>query len=114
MTNRFRTTTIILLCTIATYATSDNYTPLTTFPVVKSNWFNCSVLSNGVGGGGIPISSLKQEAVLVVSTLKGLASIYATDKRGVGNSSLLECPTSIVLNFLACLPFIQQHQYRGV
>lgn len=64
------------------------------------------------GGGGIPISTLEFEAVSVVSALNGSVSIYATDKRSVGRSSLLECPTSIVANFSACIPFIQQNQYR--
>lgn len=48
----------------------------------------------------------------MVSALNGSVSIYATDKRSVGRSSLLECPTSIVTNFSACIPFIQQNQYR--
>jgi pimeloyl-ACP methyl ester carboxylesterase len=52
------------------------------------------------------------EAVSVVSALNGSVSIYVTDKRGVGQSSLLECPTSMIRNFTACLPFIQTNQYR--
>ncbi|CAF3633827.1 unnamed protein product, partial [Rotaria socialis] len=36
-------------------------------------------------GGGILIPTLEQEAVLVVNTLNGLVSIYATDKHDVGN-----------------------------
>ena len=34
------------------------------------------------------------------------------NKRGVGRSSYLECPTSIVKNFTACLPYIRENQYR--
>jgi pimeloyl-ACP methyl ester carboxylesterase len=64
------------------------------------------------GGGGIPISTLEFEAISVVAALNGSVSVYATDKRGVGLSSLLECPTSIVANFTACLPFITQNRYR--
>ncbi|CAF1014781.1 unnamed protein product [Adineta ricciae] len=64
------------------------------------------------GGGGIPISTLEFEAMSVVNALSGSVSIYLTDKRGVGRSSLLECPTSIVANFTNCLPFIEQNQYR--
>ncbi|CAF4501191.1 unnamed protein product, partial [Rotaria socialis] len=53
-----------------------------------------TVLSNGTMsvdnvyaqyGGGILIPTLEQEAVLVVNTLNGLVSIYATDKHDVGN-----------------------------
>ena len=47
-----------------------------------------------------------------MAALNGSVSVYATDKRGVGLSSPLECPTSIVANFSACLPFIAQNQYR--
>jgi pimeloyl-ACP methyl ester carboxylesterase len=65
-----------------------------------------------IGGGGIPVSSLESEAVRVVSALNVSVSIYVTDKRGVGQSSLLKCPTSIIKNFTACLPFIQTNQYR--
>lgn len=64
------------------------------------------------GGGGIPISTLEFEAISVVSALNGSISIYLTDKRGVGNSSYLECPKSIIQNFNACLPYIQQNEYR--
>lgn len=64
------------------------------------------------GGGGIPISTLEFEAISVVEALQGSISIYLTDKRGVGQSSYLECPKSIIQNFTACLPFIQQNQYR--
>ncbi|UJR34715.1 hypothetical protein I4U23_027492 [Adineta vaga] len=64
------------------------------------------------GGGGIPISTLEFEAISVVGALNGSVSIYMTDKRGVGQSSLLECPTSIIKNFTACLPFIQTNRYR--
>ncbi|CAF3760650.1 unnamed protein product [Rotaria socialis] len=64
------------------------------------------------GGGGIPVSSLELEAVGVVSALNGSVSIYVTDKRGVGQSSLIECPTSIVKNFTACLPYIRDNEYR--
>ena len=64
------------------------------------------------GGGGIPISTLQFEAISVVKALQGSVSIYLTDKRGVGQSSYLECPKSIIQNFTACLPFIQSNQYR--
>ena len=64
------------------------------------------------GGGGIPISTLQFEAISVVSALNGSVSIYVTDKRGVGNSSYLECPKSIVQNFTACLPYIKENEYR--
>jgi len=50
--------------------------------------------------------------VSVVSALNGSVSIYVTDKRGVGQSSLLECPTSIIKNLTACLPFIETNRYR--
>ena len=69
-------------------------------------------LSKSLGGGGIPISVLEFEAISVVPALNGSISVYATDKRGVGLSSLLECPRSIVANFSACLPFIAQNQHR--
>jgi hypothetical protein len=65
-----------------------------------------------IGGGGIPISTLESEAVRIVSTSNGTISIYATDKRGVGQSSLLECPESVFVNFSACLSYIKQHEYR--
>ena len=48
----------------------------------------------------------------VVTALNGAVSIYATDKRSVGNSSFLDCPSSLVTNFSACKPFIQQNQAR--
>lgn len=64
------------------------------------------------GGGGIPVSTLEFEAVSVVSALNGSVSICVTDKRGVGNSSLIECPTSIVKNFTACIPYIKENEYR--
>jgi len=48
----------------------------------------------------------------MVSIHNGTISIYATDKRGVGQSSLLECPSSILLNFSACLSYIKQNEYR--
>ncbi|CAF5138208.1 unnamed protein product, partial [Rotaria sp. Silwood1] len=41
----------------------------------------------------------------------GSISIYVTDKRGVGKSSLLEYPTSIVKNFTACLSYIREYKY---
>jgi pimeloyl-ACP methyl ester carboxylesterase len=52
------------------------------------------------------------EAISVVSALNGSLSIYVTDKRGVGQSSYLECPTSIIKNFTACLPYIRENDYR--
>jgi pimeloyl-ACP methyl ester carboxylesterase len=58
------------------------------------------------------VSTLEFEAVGVVSALNGSVSIYVTDKRGVGNSSLIECPTSIVKNFTACIPYIRENEYR--
>ncbi|CAF3747740.1 unnamed protein product [Rotaria sp. Silwood1] len=64
------------------------------------------------GGGGIPVSTLEFEAVSVVSALNGSISIYVTDKRGVGKSSLLECSTSIIKNFTACLSYIRENEYR--
>ncbi|CAF3032294.1 unnamed protein product [Rotaria sp. Silwood2] len=64
------------------------------------------------GGGGIPISTLESEAIRVVSKYNGAISIYATDKRGVGESDGLECPISIFLNFSSCLSYIKEHQYR--
>lgn len=70
-----------------------------------------NVLSS-IGGGGIPISTLEFEAVSVVSALNGSVSIYMTDKRGVGQSDLLECPTSIIKNFTRCLSFIRTNEYR--
>jgi pimeloyl-ACP methyl ester carboxylesterase len=65
-----------------------------------------------IGGGGIPISVSEFEAVSVVSALNGSVSIYVTDKRGVGQSSLLECPSSIFLNFSNCLSYIKENEYR--
>jgi len=65
-----------------------------------------------IGGGGVPISTLESEAVRIVSTNNGKISIYATDKRGVGQSSLLECPSSIFFNFSDCLSYIKQNEYR--
>ncbi|CAF1001113.1 unnamed protein product [Rotaria sordida] len=64
------------------------------------------------GGGGLPISVMENEAISIVATQHGLLSIYATDKRGVGQSGLLECPISIMSNFSACLPYIEQNRYR--
>ncbi|CAF4867270.1 unnamed protein product, partial [Rotaria sp. Silwood2] len=64
------------------------------------------------GGGGIPVSTLEFEAIGVVSTLNGSVSMYVTDKRGVGKSSLLECPRSIIKNLTACLPYIKDNEYR--
>ena len=63
------------------------------------------------GGSGLPVSVLESEAVDVVSKLNGSISIYVTDKRGVGESSLLDCP-AIMINFSACLPYIEQNRYR--
>ena len=64
------------------------------------------------GGGGIPVSTLEFEAASIVQAMAGQVSVYVMDKRGVGNSSYLECPTSIVKHFNACLSFIQENQYR--
>jgi len=55
---------------------------------------------------------MEVEAVSIVSAVNGSVSIYVTDKRGVGKSSFLECPTSIVKNFNACLPYIRNNEYR--
>ncbi|CAF3424752.1 unnamed protein product [Rotaria sp. Silwood1] len=62
--------------------------------------------------GGIPISTLKSEAIRVVSKYNGAITIYAMDKRGVGKSDLLEYPISILLNFSSCLSYIKEHEYR--
>ncbi|CAF4070708.1 unnamed protein product [Adineta steineri] len=161
-----------LLSTIFLFDISLNFincqtcTPLNTWPIIKPNWSNCSVLSDGTftinnihaecmllnvpihwnlsnlttctetiqiyvkryfllgyehishhlwripGGGGIPVSSLEFEAVTVVGALNGSVSVYVTDKRSVGESSRLECPTSIVQNFTGCLSFIKENEYR--
>ena len=55
---------------------------------------------------------MEDEAISIIVTLKGAISVYATDKRGVGLSSLLECPLFIMSNFTACLPYIEQNRYR--
>ncbi|CAF1260448.1 unnamed protein product [Rotaria sordida] len=64
------------------------------------------------GGGGIPISRLELESIGIISALNGSISIYLTDKRGVGKSSLLECPISIIENLSACLSYIKENEYR--
>ncbi|CAF2501997.1 unnamed protein product [Rotaria sp. Silwood2] len=64
------------------------------------------------GGGGLPISVMENEAISIVTAQHGSISVYATDKRSVGQSSLLECPISVMSNFSACLSYIEQHQYR--
>ncbi|CAF5182302.1 unnamed protein product, partial [Rotaria sp. Silwood1] len=68
--------------------------------------------SENIGDGGIPISTLKSEAIRVVSKYNGAITIYAMDKRGVGKSDLLEYPISILLNFSSCLSYIKEHEYR--
>ncbi|CAF1342716.1 unnamed protein product [Rotaria sordida] len=47
--------------------------------------------------GGSPVSTLEFEVV---------------NKRDVGKSSLLECSTSIIKNFTACLSYIRKNEYR--
>ncbi|CAF3490244.1 unnamed protein product [Rotaria sp. Silwood1] len=64
------------------------------------------------GGGSLPIYVMENEAISIVATQHGLISVYATDKRSVGQSSLLECPSSIMSNFSACLSYIEQNRYR--
>lgn len=78
----------------------------------KSVYFFRNLFILYIGGGGIPISTLESEAIQIVSSNHGSISIYAIDKRGVGESSLLECPVSIFLNFSACLFYIKQYEYR--
>ncbi|CAF4940495.1 unnamed protein product [Rotaria sp. Silwood1] len=64
------------------------------------------------GGGGIPISTLESEAIRIVSKYNGTISIYAMDKRSVGESDLLECPISVFLNFSYCSSYIKENEYR--
>ncbi|CAF3265919.1 unnamed protein product [Rotaria sp. Silwood2] len=157
---------IILLEIFSSFVNGQSCRPLNTWPIVTSNWSNCSVLSDGTvtvnnvyaqcmflnvpidwnttnlttctetielyvkryfifgyensshhlwripGGGGAPVSTLEFEAISVVSALNGSVSIYVTDKRSVGKSSLLECSISIVKNFTACLSYIKENEYR--